>query len=172
MKTLRLTLTLALGMTMTMTVMLTMTPNAASQDPQDHHAGVMKRGAHVMGFDQTTTTHHFRLSRSGGIIEVTANDAADTAAITQIQTHLQHIAKMFSEGNFTAPMLIHAQEPPGVADMKRAGAAIGFKYEPLPRGGQVVLNTSTHVNAVHEFLRFQITDHKTGDPLDVTAERP
>jgi hypothetical protein len=27
------------------------------------------------------------------------------------------------------------------------------------------------VNAVHEFLRFQITDHKTGDPLDVTAER-
>jgi hypothetical protein len=35
-----------------------------------------------------------------------------------------------------------------------------------------VVNTTTHVNAVHEFLRFQITDHKTGDPLEVTAERP
>jgi hypothetical protein len=163
MKTLQLMLILALG---------TMTTLGASQNPQDHHAGVMKRGAHVMGFDQTTTTHHFRLSRSGGIIEVTANDAADTTAITQIQTHLQHIAKMFGEGNFTAPMLIHAQEPPGVADMKRAGAGIGYKYEPLPRGGRVVLNTATHVNAVHEFLRFQITDHKTGDPLDVTTERP
>ncbi len=90
------------------------------------------RRARHLGFDQTTTTHHFRLSRSGGAIEVTANDAADTAAITQIQTHLQHIAKMFGEGNFTAPMLIHAQEPPGVADMKRAGTAIGYKYEPLP----------------------------------------
>lgn len=143
----------------------------SAPDAQDHHAGVMKRGAHVMGFDQTTTTHHFRLSRTGGVIEVTANDAADTKAIAQIQTHLQHIAKMFSEGNFTAPMLIHAQEPPGVAEMKRAGAAIGYKYEALPRGGRVVLNTAAHVNAIHEFLRFQITDHKTGDPLDVTAER-
>ena len=171
MKTLRLTTTLLLTLGVMTTVMV-MTTIGAAQDPQDHHAGVMKRGAHVMGFDQTTTTHHFRLTRTGGVIEVTANDAADTTAITQIQTHLRHIAKMFSEGNFTAPMLIHAQEPPGVADMKRAAAAIGYKYERLPKGGRVVLNTTAHVNAVHEFLRFQITDHKTGDPLDVTAERP
>jgi hypothetical protein len=172
MKTLRLTTTLMLTLGVMTTVMMTMTTMGAAQDPQDHHGGVMKRGAHVMGFDQTTTTHHFRLTRTGGVIEVTANDAADTTAITQIQTHLQHIAKMFSDGNFTAPMLIHAQEPPGVADMKRAGAAIGYNYEPLPRGGRVVVNTAAHVNAVHEFLRFQITDHKTGDPLDVTTERP
>jgi hypothetical protein len=160
--------------TATLLLMLTlgvMTTLGASQNAQDHHAGVMKRGAHVMGFDQTTTTHHFRLTRSGGVIEVTANDAADTAAITQIQTHLQHIAKMFAEGNFSAPMLIHAQEPPGVADMKRAGTAIGYKYEPLARGGRVVVDTASHVNAIHDFLRFQITDHKTGDTLDVTAER-
>lgn len=168
MKTLKLTtLMLTLGV-------MTTTAGAsqhAKDHGQDHHAGVMKRGAHLMGFDQTTTTHHFRLSRTGGVIEVTANDADDTKAIAQIQTHLQHIAKMFSDGNFTAPMLIHAQEPPGVAEMKRAGAAIAYKYEPFPRGGRVVVTTAAHVNAVHEFLRFQITDHKTGDPLDVTAER-
>jgi hypothetical protein len=165
------TLLLTLGV---MTVTLAAS-QAQAQPPtpapghEDHHAGVMKRGAHVMGFDQTTTTHHFRLTRTGGIIEVTANSADDKTAISQIQSHLQHIAVMFSEGNFTAPMLIHAQEPPGVAEMKRAGAAIGYKYEPLPRGGRVVLNTTTQpqLNAVHEFLRFQITDHKTGDPLDV-----
>jgi hypothetical protein len=165
-------------LSITITIMITMTlftldatAVGAAQDAQDHHAGVMKRGAHVMGFDQTTTTHHFRLTRAGGIIEVTANDAADKTAISQIQNHLRHIAVMFSEGNFTAPMLIHAQEPPGVAEMKRAGAAVGYKYEPLPRGGRVVVNTTAHVKAVHEFLRFQITDHKTGDPLEVTAER-
>jgi hypothetical protein len=170
MKTLQLTLMLML--TVTLGVMTQAAQEAAQAAAQDHHAGVMKRGAHVMGFDQTTTTHHFRLTRTGGVIEVTANDAGDKTPISQIQSHLQHIAVMFSEGNFTAPMLIHAQEPPGVADMKRAGAAVGYKYEPLARGGRVVLNTTTHVNAVHEFLRFQITDHKTGDPLDVTAERP
>ena len=106
MKTLRLLLLLMLGASTL----------GASQAPQDHHAGVMKRGAHVMGFDQTTTTHHFRLTRTGGVIEVTANDAADTTAITQIQTHLQHIAKMFSEGNFTA--LFKSME----ADQVRRGA--------------------------------------------------
>ena len=122
------------------------------------------------GFDQTTTTHHFRLSRTGGAIEVTANDAADTTAIAQIQKHLQHIAAMFTEGNFSAPMLIHAQEPPGVAEMKRAAAAITYKYEPLPRGGRVQLHTTGHLGAVHEFLRFQITDHRTGDPLEVPPQ--
>jgi hypothetical protein len=159
-----------LRLTLGQMLMLTVGVMTVSVSAQDHHAGVMKRGAHVMGFDQTTTTHHFRLSRTGGVIEVTANDANDKTAISQIQTHLQHIATMFSEGNFTAPMLIHAQEPPGVADMKRAGTAIGYKYEPLPKGGRVVLNTTSHVNAVHEFLRFQITDHKTGDPLDVPRQ--
>jgi hypothetical protein len=155
-------------------LMLGVTTTATAQaapDHQDHHAGVMKRGAHVMGFDQTTTTHHFRLTRTGGVIEVTANDAADTTAIAQIQSHLRHIAVMFAEGNFSAPMLIHAQEPPGVAEMKRAGAAIGYKYEPLPRGGRVILRTDAHIGAIHEFLRFQITDHRTGDPLDITEER-
>jgi hypothetical protein len=158
MKTLRLMLMLTLGVT---PVVL---------GAQDHHAGVMKRGAHVMGFDQTTTTHHFRLSRTGGVIEVTANDAADATAIAQIQKHLQHIAAMFTEGNFSAPMLIHAQEPPGVADMKRAAAAISYKYEPLPRGGRVLLHTTSHIGAIHEFLRFQITDHRTGDPLEVPPQ--
>jgi hypothetical protein len=156
--------------TVRLILMLTVGVMTVAVSAQDHHAGVTKRGAHVMGFDQTTTTHHFRLSRTGGVIEVTANDANDKAAISQIHTHLRHIATMFSEGNFTAPMLIHAQEPPGVADMKQAGAAIAYKYEPLARGGRVVLNTTSHVNAVHEFLRFQITDHRTGDPLDVPPQ--
>ena len=177
--TLSITITITISLTIGLLALGASAVTGASQhaqdarDAQDHHAGVMKRGAHVMGFDQTTTTHHFRLTRAGGIIEVTANDAADKTAISQIQNHLQHIAAMFGEGNFTAPMLIHAQEPPGVADMKRAGAAIGYKYEPLPRGGRVLLTTTatTHINAVHDFLRFQITDHKTGDPLEVTPER-
>lgn len=143
---------------------------AAAQAP-DHHAGVMKRGAEVMGFDQAATTHHFRLSPTGGVIEVTANDPADAAATGQIRTHLQHVATMFAAGNFSAPLLIHAQEPPGVPAMKRAGAAIRYRYEAIDRGGRVHLETKEHVAAVHDFLRFQISDHRTGDPLDVSPPR-
>lgn len=135
---------------------------------QGHHAGVMKRGAEVMGFDQQATTHHFRLLPTGGAIEVTANDQADAAGIAQIRAHLQHIATTFRDGNFSAPMLIHAQEPPGVAAMKRAGTGISYRYESIDRGGRVDLVTTDHVEAVHEFLRFQITDHRTGDPLTVS----
>ena|SRR5437763_983742 len=135
-----------------------------SQDK--HHADVNRRGEAVMGFDQTTTTHHFRLTSKGGEIEVTANSAADSAAIDRIRMHLQHIAAMFAAGDFSAPMLIHAKEPPGAAAMKEAGAAIAYTYEPIDRGGVVRITTTSAaaLAAVHDFLRFQIEDHKTGDP--------
>ena len=135
-----------------------------SQD--QHHAGVNRRGEAVMGFDQTATAHHFRLSSTGGDIEVTANSATDMATIDRIRMHLQHIAGMFVAGDFTAPMLIHAKEPPGVAAMKKAGAAITYTYEPIERGGVVRIATTSarELDAVHDFLRFQIKDHRTRDP--------
>ena len=135
---------------------------------QDHrHADVTRRGEAVMGFDQTTTTHHFRLAPDGGQIEVTANDAKDATSIAQIRMHLQHIAKSFAAGNFTAPMLIHAKEPPGVKAMKRGGDRIAYSFEEIERGGVVKMVTASPAlrDAVREFLRFQIKDHQTGDPV-------
>jgi len=38
--------------------------------------------------------------------------------------HLSHIAQMFADGNFQAPMLIHDQAPPGVPTLQRLKAAI------------------------------------------------
>ena len=86
----------------------------------DHHAGVVQRGeSHAgMGFSQTTTTQHFILTNNGGVIQVTANDPKDTEQIKTIQTHLAHIAAMFSEGNFAIPRLVHDQTPSGVPAMQ------------------------------------------------------
>ena len=47
-----------------------------------------KRGDHVMGFDHTKTTHHFRLLPDGGTIEVAANTVEDTESRDQIRMHL------------------------------------------------------------------------------------
>ena len=135
---------------------------------QDHqHADVTRRGEAVMGFDQSTTTHHFLIKPAGGEIAVTANDAKDTASIGQIRMHLQHIAKAFATGDFTAPMLIHAKEPPGVKTMKQAGSEITYAFEKIERGGVLTITTASPAarDAVHEFLRFQIKDHKTGDSV-------
>src|ERR1041384_4090519 len=84
-----------------------------------HHEGVVQRGDQVMGFSHEKTTHHFRLYADGGAIEVEANDAQDTASRDEVRSHLEHIVTMFAAGNFSAPMLIHAQNPPGAEGMKR-----------------------------------------------------
>ena len=134
-----------------------------------HFEGVNERGDKVMGFSHDKTTHHFLLKADGGVIEVNANAANDTAGRDQIRTHLNHIAKKFAAGDFTAPMLIHAQTPPGVAAMKELKADISYRFEELERGGQVRITTKNPqaIAAIHEFLRFQIQDHRTGDPLKV-----
>ncbi|MGH9842682.1 MAG: c-type cytochrome [Blastocatellia bacterium] len=142
---------------------------AASQDHSAHHAAVNERGDQVMGFSHDKTTHHFRLKTDGGAIEVEANDANDTASRDQIRTHLRHIARKFSAGDFTAPMLIHDKTPPGVPAMKQLKAAIEYQFEETERGGRVRITTSDAkaIAAVHKFLRFQIADHQTGDSVKI-----
>jgi hypothetical protein len=136
----------------------------------DHHNAIEKRGDHVMGFSHEKTTHHFRLYADGGAIEVTANDAKDTESRDQIRLHLSHIAVMFAAGNFQAPMLIHDQVPPGVPTLRRL--KVSYRFEEIPDGGRVRIATKNQeaLSAVHQFLQFQISDHRTGDILDLTKE--
>jgi hypothetical protein len=44
---------------------------------------------------------------------------------------------------------------------------IHYDFETTDSGGRVRIHTSNEraVQAVHEFLRFQITEHDTGDPM-------
>ena len=133
------------------------------------HDQMNKRGDHVMGFDHTKTTHHFLLQESGGSIEITANSAGDVESSEQIRMHLKHIAQMFADGNFKAPMLIHEQTPPGVPVMQELKSEIRYDFEEIDRGAAVPIATKNPValKAVHDFLRFQIKEHKTGDPVVV-----
>ena len=140
-----------------------------AQHPKQGHEEMNKRGDRVMGFDHTKTTHHFLLQELGGSIEITANSAGDAESSEQIRMHLKHIAMMFAEGDFNAPMLIHEQTPPGVPLMKELKDEIKYNFEEIDRGAAVRISTKNPValKAIHDFLRFQITEHKTGDPLSV-----
>jgi hypothetical protein len=142
-------------------------PMSGMSDMQDEKMN--QRGDHVMGFDHTKTTHHFRLLSDGGSIEVTANSAQDTESRDQIRMHLGHIAKMFAGGNFNAPMLIHDQIPPGVPTMQKLKGDIQYKFEETEQGGRVRMSTRSPeaLQAIYDFLRFQIKEHKTGDSPDV-----
>lgn len=141
---------------------------ASHMGADGHHATVEGHGDQAMGFPHDKTTHHFRLAENGGAIEVTADHPTDTANIDAIRMHLAHIAQVFSEGDFSIPMFVHDGIPPGVTTMKLLKDKIHFAYEPLDSGGRVSVSSDDAVAraAIHDFLRFQITDHQTGDPLE------
>jgi hypothetical protein len=144
-----------------------------AQQPAPEPSAIDHRGAMAMGFDQHATTHHFRLYADGGAIEVSANDAADAASRAAIRMHLSHIAGMFAAGNFDAPMLVHdTTAVPGIAVMAERKQAIGYQYLETASGGRVTITTidPEALRAVHAFLRYQITEHKTGDPVVVQTK--
>lgn len=139
----------------------------------DEHLEQMKkdealkqRGADAMGFDQDATTHQFELAATGGSIEVTARDNAEAEVIAQVRSHLQAIAREFAHGDFGKPIETHAELPPGVSLMQKYAPFIQYQYAPLPRGGVVRIRTADveALRAVHEFLRYQMKEHRTVGP--------
>ncbi len=138
-----------------------------------HYAGVDKRGDKAMGFSHETNTHHFLMFKDGGAIQVVPNDPKDADDLKMVRDHLQMIAGMFASGDFRLPMFIHDTTVPGTQTMKKLKSEISYKYEEIPNGAQVRLTTANPkgLQAIHNFMRFQIKDHRTGDPMVVTSSR-
>ena len=138
---------------------------------QTRQDGVDRRGDQAMGFAHDKTTHHFRLLADGGAIDVVTDDPKDTVNRDSIREHLQHVAGMFAAGDFDLPMFIHDRVPPGVPTMKKLKNQIEYQFENIEQGGRVRISSGNPqaIKAVHDFLKFQITDHRTGDPLNVST---
>lgn len=144
-------------------------PEAMDKMPGSAHAGhdkmVMENGEKAMGFSQTATTHRFLIMKVGGAIQVEANDAKDTENRDRIRMHLAEIAKQFQAGIFTTPFAVHGQIPPGVPAMDKLKANIMYTYEETENGARVRIMTKNRdaLEAIYQFLKFQIEEHKTGD---------
>jgi hypothetical protein len=123
------------------------------------------RGAIAMGFDQEKTRHHFRLTATGGAIEVIVLDRADQALREQVRAHLKEVAVDFAAGRFAKPLATHGELPPGARTMEVRRNRITYTYEAMPDGGRVLIATADRraKSAVHDFLRYQIREHVTGD---------
>src|SRR4030088_1538928 len=96
--------------------------------PPSHHDAVTARGDHAMGFSHETTTHHFRLYKTGGAIDVSANDPKDSDTRDEIRMHLSHVAKRFAAGDFDVPMFIHDTTPPGAPVMAKLRGQTRYQY--------------------------------------------
>ena len=144
-------------------------PHKDAKPHHSDHEAMTSRGEQGMGFSQTTTTHHFLLKADGGIIAVTANEKKDAVTREQIREHLAHIADAFAQGDFDIPMFVHDQTPPGVPTMKRLSKKIRYQFHETDKGGQVEISSTDNeaIQAIHDFLLFQIREHKTGDPTSL-----
>jgi hypothetical protein len=150
-------------------LILAMAGDPATCPMHAQHTAVDQRGDHVMGFSHEKTKHTFRLRADGGAVEVRANDAADAKNVAAIRTHMKEIAADFTKSDFTKPREIHGRAPDGVDVMTALGGAVVYRYEEVERGARVriVTRDARGVEAVHAFLRFQIADHRTGDPAKI-----
>jgi len=141
-----------------------MTPNLSPGQMPQNSVAAATPGERALGFDQGKAVRHFKLLPDGGAIEITVNGPADVAAIRQQVTN---IAAMFGQGKFEVPTVTRGQNPPGVDRMSQLKSDISYASENLPAGGRVRITTTSLEarNAVHDFLRFQIQEHRTGDSL-------
>ena len=135
----------------------------------DHDKMVQENGEKAMGFSQTETTHHFLVMKDGGAIQVEVNDPKDSDNRDKIRMHLKMIAREFQQGVFTTPFAVHGQVPPGVPVMDKLKESIAYSCEQTKNGARVRIKTSDPeaLEAIHAFLKFQIEEHKTGDPESI-----
>jgi hypothetical protein len=54
--------------------------------------------------------------------------------------------------------------------MSKRSALINYRYEQTGPGGRILIASSDRqaLQAIHAFLRFQISDHQTGDTGEVS----
>jgi len=142
-----------------------------------HPSTLAHRGETVMGFDLDATEHHFYLYPDGGAIDVRIKDtkaAKDTKDLDAIRAHLSHIATMFGNGDFEAPMLVHdTKDVPGIDVLSARRDRVRYRYTETPAGGRVDVTTADAEAraALHDFLRYQIREHRTGDTTAVTQKQ-
>ncbi len=123
------------------------------------------RGKQVMGVDQYSSSHVFDDFSDGGRV-VLQRDVADMAGTRVIREHMRDVAKRFTAGDFSLSEAVHDDHAmPGVETLRALRTAIRYTYRDLPRGGEVRITTSDPraVEAIHQFLAFQRSDHRTGE---------
>jgi hypothetical protein len=129
---------------------------------ENRQAEVAARGAQVMPFKLSATTHIFTKTPRGGIQKVVAKDPKDTAQLAMIRTHLTEIAQAFQRGDFSGPTQTHGAQMPGLAKLKTANPGeLSIRYRELANGAQIEYSSRIPelILAIHDWFDAQLADH-------------
>jgi hypothetical protein len=144
--------------TTSLVLVVAFAPRASAQDSS--FTTMQRRGKVAMGVDQYTSIHKFDDLADGGRIEL-QRDRDDVVGVRAIRDHLRAIGEAFSTGDFSTPAFVHMRDVPGTRVMAARRTLIRYRFDPLPRGGELRITTadSSAREAVHQFLAFQRDDH-------------
>ncbi len=137
---------------------------AASGDASHGHDVDMRHDA-LTGFSHEVSRHSFRLFATGGAIELHADHADDAKTIAAIRTHLRSVAMSFEAADYSNSLFVHGHAGDGLDTMKRMKSDIHYRFEEVPDGARVLIVTTNPeaLGAVHQFLKFQVVEHRTGN---------
>ena len=122
---------------------------------------VAEKGSEVMPFDLEATIHVYEKTEYGGVQKVVADDPEDAENVAAIREHLREEADAFGRGEFSDPASIHGGDMPGLAELEAGAGRVEVRYEDLPDGAQIVLESEDPelVAAVHDWFDAQLSDH-------------
>lgn len=133
----------------------------AIADTPARQKDVAQRGADVMPFSLSATTHIFTKTANGGVQQVvTKRDDPSQAAL--IRQHLAMIARQFSAGDFEGPEHIHGNAMPGLAALRAAKPGeLKISYRELSNGAEIIYQSDQRplVTALHQWFDAQLADH-------------
>jgi hypothetical protein len=123
---------------------------------------VAARGAEVMPFKLSATTHVFTKTPTGGLQQVVTKSPGDTDQIRLIRMHLEDIATRFHQGDYSGPTQTHGKQMPGLAQLKAAKPGqIRILYADIANGGQIeyFAKRPELITAIHAWFDAQLSDH-------------
>jgi hypothetical protein len=140
----------------------------AGQEPPKPYVdpALLSRATRVSGFESDRVNRHFYVLKNGGAVEITAKDANDESTIKAIQSYLKKESDMWTKGNFDTIAAVYGKAPEAIAQLKKLRDNVTYAAVPEENGAVVRMLTVNPMakTAIHDYLRFQIDQLKTGDP--------
>ncbi|MGY5449386.1 hypothetical protein ACVFI8_00270 [Agarivorans sp. MS3-6] len=133
-------------------------PSVFAETTQQH---IHEMSHHVMPFAMSETTHVFTMTEQGGVMSVIAKDASASDQVSLIQRHLTHQAKLFSQGDYSAPASLHGDTMPGLKTLQQRASELRVLYTATPEGANIEFKTTdlTLITAIHRWFGAQLSEH-------------
>jgi len=116
--------------------------------------------------DESKIQRHYWLLKNGGAIEMVCKEPCDNSTQTAIQNYLDSLTKAFEKGSFDSEFVSGVSTPESLATLRKLRDEITFSAANSEVGYSLRMLTVNPQarDAIYDFLRYEITNRKTGDP--------